>query len=117
MDAVKCIKEFNRMCRSYDCCSDGCPLKRRCILFRNPNTDSETIEELVAAVEKWSKEHPLPLKTNGMVIMETLARMDVPCVGTAMNELKQKMEIEIDAEKTLIPAKTLLSAQRETSGK
>lgn len=55
MDAVKCIKEFNRMCRSYDCCSDGCPLKRRCILFRGQNTDSETIEELVAAVEKWSK--------------------------------------------------------------
>ena len=68
MDAVKCIKEFNRMCRSYDCCSDGCPLKRLCILFRNPNTDSETIEALVATIEKWSKEHPI--KTNGMRFLD-----------------------------------------------
>ena len=98
MDAVKYIKEFNRMCRTYDFCSDGCPLKRRCDTLRNPYADSETIEALVDAVEKWSKEHPLPLKTNGMVIMEKLAMMDVPCVGTAMNELKQKIEIEIDAE-------------------
>ena len=98
MDAVTFIKEFNRMCRTYDYCSVGCPLKNRCTLFSNTNTDSETIEELVAIVEKWSKKHPLPLKTNGMVIMETLARMDIPCVGTAMNELKQKVEISIDAE-------------------
>ena len=70
MDAVKCIKEFNRMCRSYDCCSDGCPLKRRCILFRNPNADSESIEALVAAVEKWSKEHPVV--TNGLKVHEMI---------------------------------------------
>lgn len=62
MDAVKYIKEFNRMCRTYPYCSDGCPLKSRCILFRNPNADSESIEALVAAVEKWSKKHPV--KTN-----------------------------------------------------
>lgn len=98
MDVVTFIKEYHRMCRSYTHCSDGCPLKRRCRLIGDTNADSESIGALVAAVEKWSKEHPLPLKTNGMVIMETLARMDVPCVGTAMNGLKQKMEIEIDAE-------------------
>lgn len=76
MDAVKYTKEFNRMCRSYVFCSDGCPLKRRCILFRGQNTDSETIEELVAIVEKWSKEHPLV--TNGDKVMEIIKDAGVP---------------------------------------
>lgn len=65
MDAVKYIKEFNRMCRSYDYCSEGCPLESGCCILINPNADSESIEALVAIVEKWSEEHPL--KTNGMV--------------------------------------------------
>lgn len=96
MDAVKYIKEFKRMCGSHPDCSDGCPLKRRCGLLWNTNVNSESIEAIVAIVEKWSKEHPL--KTNGMVIMEKLERMGVPFRRTMMNGLKQKMEIEIDAE-------------------
>lgn len=70
MDAVKYIKEFNRMCRTYPYCSDGCPLKRRCCILRNPNADSESIEALVAAVEKWSKKHLL--KTNGLKVHEMI---------------------------------------------
>lgn len=70
MDAVKYIKEFNRMCRSYDYCSEGCPLKRGCCILRNPNADSESIEALVAIVEKWSEEHPVV--TNGMKVWELI---------------------------------------------
>lgn len=96
MDAVKAFMERARMCNNYGhygC--EGCPLNRKCGRMIGTLKDAK---EAVEIVEKWSKEHPLPLKTNGMVIMETLARMDVPCVGTAKNGLKQKMEIEIDAE-------------------
>lgn len=52
MDAVKFIKERNRMCRSFSDCSD-CPADRNicCDVY-------EWQEELVAIVEKWSAEHP-----------------------------------------------------------
>lgn len=52
MDAVKFIKERNRMCKSFGDCSN-CPAgKNTCC-----NT-YEWQEELVAVVEKWSTEHP-----------------------------------------------------------
>ena len=94
MDAVKFLIEITRMCRQYPDCHE-CPLYMKKCHLGGRKTVVEC-REMVAAVEKWSKEHPL--KTNGMVILEKLAMMDVPCVGTAMNGLKQKMEIEIDAE-------------------
>ena len=58
MDAVKCIKEFNRMCKTYNRCS-GCPLEGRCYLLWETSAAPETIEALVATIEKWSKENPL----------------------------------------------------------
>lgn len=92
MDAAKAFMERSRMCRSYYGCGD-CPLHGKCGGIISSLKDAKG---WVSAVEKWSERHPL--KTNGMVIMETLARMDVPCVGTAMNWLEQKVEISIDAE-------------------
>ena len=94
MDAARFLIEIGRMCGQCPDCHE-CPLYLKECRVGGRKTVEEC-REIVAIVEKWSKEHPL--KTNGMVIMETLARMDVPCVGTAMNGLKQKMEIEIDAE-------------------
>ena len=70
MDAVKYIKEFNRMCRTYNYCSNGCPLEKRCGRFMGIDVDSETIEALVAIIEKWSKEHPA--NTNGMKVYEMI---------------------------------------------
>lgn len=50
MDAVKFLKEINRMCEKYEICYD-CPLESCRTLKRyNP-------EKLVAMVEKWSKEN------------------------------------------------------------
>lgn len=94
MDGVKFLIEVVRMCRQYPDCRE-CPLRLKKCHLGGRKTDEEC-REMVAIVEKWSEEHPL--KTNGMVIIEKLGRMGVPCVGTAMNGLKQKMEIEIDAE-------------------
>lgn len=58
MDALKFIKEFDRMCDYYSggFCK-GCPRKEE------PSCDSSTMSDeelakLISDVEKWSKEHP-----------------------------------------------------------
>lgn len=53
MDALEFIKERNRMCRSFSGSCNGCPADKNicCSAFAWQ-------EELVAIVEKWSKENP-----------------------------------------------------------
>lgn len=94
MDAVKCIKEFNRMCKTHNRCS-GCPLERRCYLLWETSAAPETIEALVATIEKWSKEHPI--KTNGERFLDdnreyirTYHRWDNGC--------KPYIEVQIEAD-------------------
>lgn len=66
MDALKFLKEHSRMCLSYKSCI-GCPLeKAHCTLGRR--TSAEEYERIIAAVEQWSKEHPL--KTRQSVFLE-----------------------------------------------
>ena len=62
MDAVKFLEERNRMCDNYNLCTDGCPLCLKKCHLGVRKTDEEC-REMVAVVEKWSKEHPI--KTNG----------------------------------------------------
>lgn len=63
MDAVKFIKERNRMCKSFGGSCDNCPADRNtcCDAF-------EWQEELVAIVEEWSSTHPS--KTRQSVFLE-----------------------------------------------
>ena len=71
MDAVKFIKERDRMCKSYydaekGQCSDGCPAHdTQCIGLDDLSADAE---ELVALVEEWSVAHPR--KTRQSVFLE-----------------------------------------------
>lgn len=71
MDAVKFIKERDRMCKSYydaekGYCSDGCPAHDvQCSDLDGLSTDAE---ELVTLVEKWSAAHPR--KTRKSVFLE-----------------------------------------------
>lgn len=53
MDALEFIKERNRMCRSFGGSCNGCPADKNicCSAFAWQ-------EELVAVVEKWSRENP-----------------------------------------------------------
>ncbi len=52
MDALKFFKEWNRMCSSSNECAK-CPFNgQKCDLIRG------IMEEHIAAVEQWSKEHP-----------------------------------------------------------
>nr|DAR58255.1 MAG TPA: hypothetical protein [Caudoviricetes sp.] len=63
MDAVKFVKERNRMCHSFENC-DGCPL-----LHENcDNYIDVRIESVVQAVEQWSAAHPC--KTRQSVFLE-----------------------------------------------
>lgn len=66
MDAVKFMKERNRMCKASGACA-GCALRDKATglctkwCFEHP-------EEAVAFVEKWAKEHPR--KTRQSVFLE-----------------------------------------------
>ena len=71
MDAVRFLKEKNRMCERYSMCKEGCPLKkpadenrRTCIgyCFFYP-------EEDVAIVENWSAEHPFKTRQSEFLKM------------------------------------------------
>ena len=70
MDAVKFVEGYNRMCMSYDLCSDGCPLESQCSHFTNIDASPEEIKKFVAMIEKWSNEHPAV--TNGMKVWELI---------------------------------------------
>lgn len=59
MDAVKFLKEKERICRKHDCV--GCPIGTKtggCAVGFSCNRE-KTAEEVVAIVEKWSNEHPI----------------------------------------------------------
>ena len=78
MDAVKFIKERDRMCKSYydaekGHCSDGCPAHDvQCTDLDDLSTDAE---ELVARVEEWSAAHPR--KTRQSVFLEQWPEADI----------------------------------------
>lgn len=56
MDAVKFIKERNRMCKSFDD-GEGC---MSCPVYKEGNRCTAILwkEEIIPIVEKWSKENP-----------------------------------------------------------
>lgn len=63
MDALKFIKDFRRLCYSYDCCVD-CPCfkdnNENCNLLSVNLTDKEIIK-YIKIVEEWDKEHPVEI--------------------------------------------------------
>lgn len=74
MDAVKFLKERERMCRAYKDCG-GCPLVgMKCggVLETFNQVDTKS---LVGAVEKWSSAHPL--KTRQSVFLSHYPNAEV----------------------------------------
>ena len=55
MDAIKFLKEKNRMCNCQDKYCRDCPLED----YGCDGTKEEKFEAIVAAVEKWATEHQL----------------------------------------------------------
>lgn len=66
MDALEFLKERKRMCIYYGHC-EGCPLEEVSCALEQTDSDEE-YETVIAAVEKWSKEHPR--KTRQSVFLE-----------------------------------------------
>ena len=66
MDALEFLVERNRLCGSYRGCV-GCPFGAAECVVRDM-TSEHTCKRIVAAVEKWSKEHPR--KTRQSVFLE-----------------------------------------------
>ena len=59
MDAVKFLKEKERMCREHDCFD--CPLGKKNNVrgFGCPALENQYPETAIAIVEQWSREHPI----------------------------------------------------------
>lgn len=73
MDAIRFLKEKERMCNSYKEC-DECPMKQRhdsnYYNFTYCEYPEAFPEETVAIIEKWSAEHPI--QTNADYVAEKL---------------------------------------------
>lgn len=66
MDALEFLRKRKRMCNLCKHC-EGCPLERAGCGLGTSASDEE-YEEVIAAVEQWSKEHPR--KTRQSVFLE-----------------------------------------------
>ena len=70
MDALKFFKEWNRMCSSSNECAK-CPFNgKKCDLIR------DIMEEHIAVVEQWSREHPRKTRQDVFLEMFPTAKMD-----------------------------------------
>ena len=94
MDAVKFLEEYNRMCITHNDCV-GCPMKAKPLCYPNDIITTDERKELVAVVEKWSKEHPI--KTNGMRFLDD-NREYIRTYHRWENDCKPYIEVHIEAD-------------------
>ena len=66
MDAVKYLKERNRMCDSYNNMCDGCGFGK---VPKGNRAEDDNPEKAVEIVEKWSKEHPMKTRQSEFLKM------------------------------------------------
>lgn len=79
MDAVKYLKELDRMCRAHQAC-DGCPILD-CGKIGCGVSDSAPIElvDTVEIVEQWAKDHPV--RTRQSVFLERYPNATIDASG------------------------------------
>ena len=75
MDAVKFLKEVNRICETVDC--PDCPLDNANLCINDTTVDGEE-EKVCSIVEQWSKEHPI--MTNRQKFREVFGENVCPTV-------------------------------------
>lgn len=97
IDAVKLLKEAQRMCMETEYC-EGCPIHEYCAIDTNAFEIQEP-EKVVEIVEKWSTKHPKKtrqsefLKMFPNVPMENGFLLTNPCwVDSTVKCLKQKSD-------------------------
>ena len=96
MDAVSYLTNLSRLCDYYtssEMCGNSCPVVDYC----NAGNDitEEVAKELVAAVEKWSKENPI--ETNGMRFLNE-HRDHIRTYHRWENGCKPYIEVHIEAD-------------------
>ena len=75
MDALEFLKERRRMCDSHRWCK-GCPLEDgKCVV--SDVAPDEDYKRIIAAVERWSKEHPRKTKQSVFLEQYPEAKIDV----------------------------------------
>ena len=85
MDAVKFIKEINRLCEAQEDCKD-CPLIGHACDVNTATIMScyniESVQKMVQIVEQWAKDHPV--KTRQSEFLKLFPKADLtrllPCV-------------------------------------
>lgn len=73
MDAVKYLKERNRMCDSYTNMCDGCGFGK---VPKCNRTEEDNPEKAVDIVERWSAEHPIKTRQSEFLKMFPDARIN-----------------------------------------
>ena len=59
MDAIKCVKEWTRMCAKHGAC-ENCPIMSENGMDMTCNDlKKKDPEKFVSIIEKWSEEHPV----------------------------------------------------------
>ena len=66
MDAVKYLKEKERMCHSYNNMCDGCGFGK---VPKCNRTEEDNPEKAVDIVERWSAEHPMKTRQSEFLKM------------------------------------------------
>lgn len=85
MDAVKFIKERNRMCKSFDTGCNGCPAFNACeddLCCAVGQGSTLDAKEQIAIVEEWSAAHPR--KTRQDVFLEQWPEAEIDKSGCLM---------------------------------
>lgn len=73
MDAVDFLKQFNRMCKTYN--DDGCT-ECPAYKYRCGEEFDEQEEDGVSIVEQWAKEHPVKTRQSEFLKMFPHPRLD-----------------------------------------
>lgn len=91
MDAVKYLKERERMCDSYNNMCDGCGFGKvpQCNL-----TEKDNPEKAVEIVEKWSSEHPAKTRQSELLKAFPNAEIENGVAITCPKSLDKNVECE-----------------------
>ena len=75
MDAVTFVRDYARMCKSYNSCGD-CPLRGGCMGCPTEECDMDNIYRVIKTVDEWSKVHPIKTRLTDLLEKYPDAPMD-----------------------------------------
>ncbi len=81
MEAIKFLREAQRMCNEY-ACYNGCPIygDEECVFSEITAQSPERLEDIVATVEAWIETHPI--KTNAQKLKEMFGNKAIYAISS-----------------------------------